>query len=512
MIERFYLKDHLSFKEISLEFDKNLIIFTGPSGAGKSILMDAILTLFGLKDCDARVIEATLNQKVDLKNWAIEEDDPNIFRYTKDKSARYFINNQQVSKKNIKLIGSPFINYLTLREFKEFENPELLKLLDAISIKEDKSYSKSLDSFYTNYHEYITATKELQEVQEQEKKIIDLKEFAAFEIQKIEEIDPKVDEYEELLRQKKELSKKEKIEEAIANASIIFEYETKVADALSLIEHDSSFFSDSFNELRAVFENATERLQELNDLNIEEMLERLEELSSLKNKHGSIEAALDYLESKKEELKRYENIEFEKTELEKRVKELKKRVDDQACIMTKKRTSALGILSQRVEHYLNLLYLEKVTFDIQPCQLHELGYDQISVSLKDTNLAKVSSGELNRIRLAQLAASSEFIQENGGILILDEIDANLSGKESMSVAKVLKLLSNSYQIFAISHQPQLSSYAQQHFLVYKENGESRVKELNKDEKVNELSRMISGDKVSQEAIQFANSLLNNTQE
>jgi DNA repair protein RecN (Recombination protein N) len=211
MIERFYLKNHLSFKELTLEFDKNLIIFTGPSGAGKSILMDAILTLFGLKECDAKVIEATLNQKVNLRNWAIEEDDPNIFKFTKDKSARYFINNQQVSKKNIKLIGSPFINYLTLREFKEFENCALLILLDAIASKEDKNYSKTLDSFNINYQEYIASVKELKEVEEQEKKITDLKEFAAFEIQKIEEIDPKIDEYEELLTQKKELSKKRRL-------------------------------------------------------------------------------------------------------------------------------------------------------------------------------------------------------------------------------------------------------------------------------------------------------------
>ncbi len=175
--------------------------------------------------------------------------------------------------------------------------------------------------------------------------------------------------------------------------------------------------------------------------------------------------------------------------------------------MTKKRTSALKTLSLRVEHYLNLLYLENVTFKLQKSDLHEMGYDQITVSLKNTDLAKVSSGELNRIRLAQLAASSEFIHDKGGILILDEIDANLSGKESMSIAKVLKLLCRTYQVFAISHQPQLSSFAEQHFLVYKENGESKIKELEKNERVQELSRMISGDKVSEEAVQFAQSLL-----
>ncbi len=507
MIERFHLKEHLSFKEVTLEFNKNLVIFTGPSGAGKSILMEALLTLFGLKECDAKGIEASLNLKINLDNWGIEEDEPNIFRYAKDKSARYFVNNQQVSRKNIKLIGSSFINYLTLREFKEFENEQLLTLLDAIVLKENKSYQKTVTSFESNYQNFLSSKRDLKKIEEEEKKITDLKEFAAFEISKIEGINPQVDEYKTLMLQKKELSKKEKIENALAEASDIFELESKVTDALSLLEVESSFFDESLNELRVTFENATERLNELSDLNIEEMLERLENLSSLKTKYGSIEGSLEYLAKKKEELSRYENIEFEKSTLEKKVKEFKQKVDEAATIMTQKRSTALKTLSLRVEHYLSLLYLENVTFKLQRSELHEMGYDQITVTLKNTDLNKVSSGELNRIRLAQLAASSEFIHDKGGILILDEIDANLSGKESMSIAKVLKLLCKTYQVFAISHQPQLSSFAEQHFLVYKENGESKIKELAKDERVQELSRMISGDKVSEEAIQFANSLL-----
>ncbi len=508
MIERFHLKEHLSFKELTLEFDKNLIIFSGPSGAGKSILMEALLSVFGLKECGAKLIEASLNKKLNLEDFGILDEEINVFKFHKDKSARYFLNNQQVSKKNIRQIGSEFINYLTLREFKEFENIELLKLLDAICLKKDKSYQKILDSFSKNYKAYLKNTNDLKKVQEQEKKIVDLKEFASFEISKIEEINPKVDEYETLLTQKKELSKKEKIENAIKSASLVFEFESKVTEALLLLECESSFFDESFNELRAIFENASDRLNELSDLDIEGMLDRLEKLSSLKNKHGTIENVLTYLDEKKGELESYENIEFEKSELIKEVEALKIKVDKDALVLSKKRELALKTLSQKTEHYLNLLYLENITFSMKKVELHSLGYDDISVTLRDAELSKVSSGELNRVRLAQLASASEFIYQDGGVLILDEIDANLSGKESMSIAKVLQILSKTYQIFAISHQPQLSSYAQMHFLVYKEDGESRVKILKKDERVAELSRMISGDKVSSEAMEFAKSLLN----
>jgi DNA repair protein RecN (Recombination protein N) len=102
---------------------------------------------------------------------------------------------------------------------------------------------------------------------------------------------------------------------------------------------------------------------------------------------------------------------------------------------------------------------------------------------------------------------SEFDIVDNGILFLDEIDANLSGKESDAISKVLKKLSSSYQIFAISHQPQLTSAANQHFLVDKINGKSFVKKLDNNQQIDEIARMISGEKVTLEALEFAKNLL-----
>ncbi len=508
MIERFYLKNHLSFKEVELKFDKNLIIFSGPSGAGKSILMDALLSLFGLKDTYASYIEASIHGDLKLEPFGINQDEPNIFRLTKEKSARYFINNQQISKKNIRQASSFFINYLTLREFKEFENSNILNTLDQIAIKSSKDHQALLSEFHKIYQEYKDINKKLEKIVEDEKKIIELKEFVSYEIKKIESIDPKIGEYEELLIKKRELSKKEKLEESIMSASSIFEYENRVSEALNLLEEDSIFFDEMINELKVIFENATDRLNDLDELNIEEMLDRLEELSSLKNRHGSIEEALNYLDKKREELNHFENLSFEKEQLKKDLDKLNIKLEESTTLITKNREEALITLSKKVESYLNLLYLNGINLTMNRVDLHENGVDEIHVSLKTTDLTKVSSGELNRIRLAYLAASSEFIQEKNGILILDEIDANLSGKESMSIAEVLKKLSKHYQIFAISHQPQLSSKADMHFLIYKENEKSQAKLLKRDDRIKELSRMISGEEVSKEAITFAKSLLN----
>ncbi len=507
MLERFYLKDHLGFDEVQMDFDRNFIVFTGPSGAGKSVLMEALLSLFGLKECDAKVIEASLNQKLGLETFGIDEEVPNIFRRTKEKSTRYFINNQQLSQKNIKTISKRFIRYLTLREFSEFENENLIALLDAIAVQKVKKHAQTVKEFQEAYHAYKDMRRKLSRIEEEEKRVMDLREFTQFEIDKIEKVAPRPEEYEALMEQKKALSRKEKIEEALGEASTIFALSPKVSEALSLIEADSTFFDDALSELESRFEETRLKLEELGDLDIETLLTRIEHLSELKRKYGSIEEALHYLEQKKEELEHYENIAFEKEQLQKEVQSILEKIRELAATLTRRRQQALKILQERVEYYLNQLYLEKITFRLSPAPLSELGEEQIALELKNTDLKKISSGELNRLRLAFLAASGEFIQNEGGILILDEIDANVSGKESMRIASVLQQLSRNYQIFAISHQPQLSSTADLHFLVQKQNGKSSVTRLDNEGRIKELSRMISAEEITEEATNFAKSLL-----
>ena len=106
MISRIYIKNHLSFKEVELEFGNGLSVFTGVSGAGKSILMNAILAVFGFKDSEAKLIEADAIYEFDMSEFGIESSEINSFKLLKDKSTRYFINNQSVSKKNLSLIAS----------------------------------------------------------------------------------------------------------------------------------------------------------------------------------------------------------------------------------------------------------------------------------------------------------------------------------------------------------------------------------------------------------------------
>ncbi|MEA1892478.1 MAG: AAA family ATPase [Campylobacterota bacterium] len=507
MIERFYLKDYLSFKEVELNPKSGLVVFTGPSGSGKSILMKSILASFGVDSCEASLCESCVTWELDTDNAGIEDDDINIFKHVKKEKSRYFINNQSVSKKAISKLSASHLKHLSLKDFSDFENENLIAILD------NRIQNKNIDIFTIKkrYKELFLEHKEvesqLRKIEEEEKKIVELKEFASFEISKIELIDPKISEDIQLLEIKKELSKKEKVLEKISSAIVIFESEHFVSNALDSLDIDSSFFDDTMNELRALFDSAELKFNALDDVDVEGVLNRIEELSELKRRYGTIEEILAYKEQKIIELAKYENIEIAKSDLVEREFKLNTELKQLADSLSEFRAKELNSFMTDLNGYLNELYLRDAQITMQDIEPNSYGKDELLLRLNETELQKISTGEFNRLRLAVLTLKSEFMNQNGGILMLDEIDANLSGEESMSVAKVLRELSKYFQIFVISHQPQLTSMGEQHFLVYKDDDKSMVKELDSEQKIDEIARIISGDSVSDEAKKFAKELL-----
>ncbi len=507
MIERFYLKDYLSFKEVELNLDNGLVVFTGPSGSGKSILMESILTSVGGSSCDAALCESSVTWEIDEEACGIENDEPNVFKHIKKEKSRYFINNQSLSRKAMSSVASSYLRHLSLKDFSDFENENLLSILDERIAKKNKRVRSLKKELTQSFAEYKTTQQALATIEEEERKIVELKEFAAFEIKKIADINPQPQEDEELLEIKKELSRKEKVVEKIQTANEIFNYEHLVSSALESLDVESSFFDDAMNELRAIFDGAEERFNALEDVDVEEVLNRIEELGGLKRRYGSIEEALEYKAQKEKELQKYENIEIEKHDLEQKYAELSRKLKELAEELTTLREVALESFEADLNRYLKNLYLREAKVSLMQTEYTKDGQDRLSIELSGTQLEKISTGEFNRLRLAVLALKSEHMSKNGGVLMLDEIDANLSGEESMSVARVLKQLAKHFQIFVISHQPQLTSMGDQHFLVYKDGNISKTKELNFDERVDEIARIISGDKISKEAKKFARELL-----
>ena len=356
MISRLFIKNHLSFESCELSFGEGLNVFTGVSGAGKSVLMKALLSAFGLSEATAQVVEIDAFCTLGLDD--ISDESPNVFKVLKQNSARYFLNSQSISKKNLSSACASFVRFLGAKESGEFENSALLGLVDALV--SEKNFAKNKADFASIFKELSSAKAELEKLKTDESHVEELKELASFEINKISQINPKIGELEELSELKKRLSKRDKIEQAWESASGIFELESAVIRALELCERDSAFFSDAMNELRSAKESLS--FEEMSDDEIEGVLDRIEALSGLERRYGSIERALEVLASKKAELEKLEKIEFEKTHLQNKVNELNSSANALASELSKARKKALPKLEAKLNEYLEKMYLPALIF------------------------------------------------------------------------------------------------------------------------------------------------------
>ena len=219
MIERFYLQEYLSFSQAELHFSNGLVVFTGPSGSGKSILMESILASVGLSSCDAKLCESSVPWQIDETQHAILNEEINVFKQIKKEKARYFINNQSLSRKVMAKITSKYLRHLSLKDYSDFSNEKLLELIDTKIALHTPSIKELQHNYTQNFYLLQHAQKELKTIEDEERRVIELKEFAAVEIQKIATINPQKGEDEELLKIKKELSRKEKVLQNITSAN-----------------------------------------------------------------------------------------------------------------------------------------------------------------------------------------------------------------------------------------------------------------------------------------------------
>ncbi|MEA1879333.1 MAG: DNA recombination protein RecN [Campylobacterota bacterium] len=506
MVERLYFNDLVTFDTVELEFNKGLVVFTGPSGAGKSVLMSTILSSFGYNtQGSATLCEVTLLKPTALQSEAYVLEDEVTIKTLKKEKLRYFIEGQNISKKALSEMFVPYVQYLSVRDKSGFESEALVKMLDNVLLASDKKFKKLKKEYTKRYTNYKVKSQELAKIKSDEAKLAELIEFATYEVEKIEKIDPKIGEELELLQVKQQLSRIDKIKASLATAMDIFAAESAVEEVYRLLEKDASIFTDAMNQVRADFEETEHLANELEELNVEEILDRLSDITALQQRYGSIEEALAYKEVKRKELLGYDNIAQDKSMLENflameytEISTLSRQISTLRQMQAKKLETVL-------EGYLKTLKLPALTFVFDTKTLDANGSDKLEIMLGGSSASTLSGGEFNRVRLALMASTIDK-DESQGVLILDEIDANVSGDESIAIATMISKLSSVYQIFAISHQPHLSALASQHIVVTKDASKSEVVVLGEEGRIDEISRIIAGENPTKEAIEFAKKL------
>jgi DNA repair protein RecN (Recombination protein N) len=505
MIERIAIRDMLTFKSAALEPSAGLNIFSGPSGSGKSALFTAVLALFGIKESEAAFVEAVISGAT-LEDF---DSDEIVVRQVKKDRARFFVNDSQVGKIALKNGFSDLVRYLNHKEVSDFSSENLLLLFDLFANRKYKNHNELVNAFRMEFEQYANRQRELEDLAKKEAKAEEMIEFAKFEIEKIESIAPKEGEYENLLNLKKLLSKKEKISDLAQKANEIYENTSPLFELYDLIGIDKTLLSDAMGDLADAIDKAADEVEKTEEIDPEALLERIEKLSSLIRRFGGISEALSHVRLKKDELTQFESIEEDIKKRQKEQQQLLIELEQKAALIRANRNEAKDDLERSISSYLKMLFLPEATFDLSSTDCLTITAGQeCRLRLNNVTTEKISAGEFNRLRLALLASREELQKSSEkSILFLDEIDANVSGEEASNIAKVLKTLSQTYQIFAISHQSQLTSKADHHYLVMKNDNISTVTLLDKEGRVKEIARIISADKITDSAIRHARELL-----
>ncbi|WP_104748416.1 DNA recombination protein RecN [Helicobacter cetorum] len=509
LIKRLKVCQNTVFEKLDLELKDGLSAISGASGVGKSVLITSLLGAFGLKESNALNIEVEfIAPFLDTEEYGIFREDNNeplVISVIKKEKTRYFLNQTSLSKNTLKELLKGLIKRLSNDRFSQNELNEnlMLSLLDGYIMHKNQAFSPLLNELENKFISLEKLEKEMHLLEDKKRFVKDLEERLSFEKMKLERLDLKEDEYERLLEQKKLLSSKEKMSDKITLALQVLDNTHKITHALESIGQDAEFLESALMEASALLEKEQAKLEECEHLDIEKVLERLSIVSGIIKDYGSITQAKERLDDVKNELHSLKEIDSNCKTYHKEIENLKteclKLCEEVGAFRKESLSHFNALLSTKAKE----LLLKSPSLSLEEAPMSEKGTQKLILNLQNSKLETISSGEYSRLRLAFMLLEMEFLKDFKGVLVLDEMDSNLSGEESLAVSKALETLSSHSQILAISHQVHIPAVAKNHILVFKENQKSVAKTLNNEERILEIARMIGGSENIESAISFA---------
>jgi DNA repair protein RecN (Recombination protein N) len=256
---------------------------------------------------------------------------------------------------------------------------------------------------------------------------------------------------------------------------------------------------------------------------LDEVEDRLAALDKLKRKYGaSVEQVLLFLEEVRTSLAAVESADDRRNALQKEVSRFTQAYESAAKKLSTRRREAAIQLGKRVEQELAALAMEKtrVAIGVEPAEWSERGADTVAILIAPNvgeelkPLDKIASGgELSRVALALKTCTGVRSGKNSvpRTLVFDEVDAGVGGSAAEAVGRRLKKLSAASQVICVTHLPQIAGFADHHYFVEKHSDHGRtlasIEELAPDARTREIGRMLSGERITQEALRHAEQLL-----
>ena len=550
MLRELRLNNLAIIKNLDLEFNDKFIALTGETGAGKSIILNGISLLIGERSHTDMirngaqglfaegVFELNENQKkrLDELGFEIEDDELIITRYfDRNAKSKITVNGSRMTLSRLKELMVNIIDLVGQHEHQFLLNSDYhLHLLDRFLDDEGKMLSKKI-------RESVNKIKKLNlqigNIEEEKSKIAEKKDILEFQLNEINSLELKENEDNELEEEYKILFNAGKISEKLEETSqFLKEGEFSILTALGRAKRNLEQLSDlseSYSELYDKIESVLYEVEEISysvdnfvgdveidDKKLEKIVERIDNINKLKLKYGStITEILEYRDKIEKDLSL---VNFESEELENLKKEKSELVGQyfqDSERLSEIREKIAENLQNTVDIQLDDLNMENAKFKVEITKTQEItiyGIDNaefmIAANVGETfkPLAKIASGgEISRIMLALKTVFSAV--DNISVLIFDEIDTGISGETVRRVAEKLRELSRNTQIICVTHSPQIAGRAQQQFFIKKEieNNftETKVHELNTEERIREIARIISGDNITEASINHAKEIM-----
>ncbi len=536
------VKNLALIKEAEVFFSDGLNIITGETGTGKSLVIGSVSLALGSRvtkdivrngEKEARIeLIFSLDNKrqEDILNELdipVSDDDMVILSRTiRDGRSIAKINSQTVTASTLKTVSEMLIDIHGQHEHQSLlYKRNHMKILDSFAAKE---IEEGLSVIKKDYARLLEVKKGLEEGPVDERDRTRQLDLLKFEIDEIEKADLKKGEDEELEEVYIRLKNSEKITSAVNNAVNLINSDSRES-AVNLVgnavaglneiegmDKQTDELSEQLGQIESLLGDFSMDANEFlrnTDFSEEVFLQtesRLNYINRLKSKYGdSYDAIMQSLEEKKKELLRLEDIESlrerlldEKDSLEESLKESCGRVS----MIRKEKADRLSKLMLEALKDLNFNDIG-FRIDVRPDEMKigENGFDEVEfmISMNKGEPLKslenvASGGELSRIMLALKSVLAKEDEIN--TLIFDEIDTGISGRTAQSVAEKLNIISRNHQVICITHLPQIAAMADHHFVIEKHSDENstqtRVRELGKEEMLEELSRLLSGAEIT----------------
>lgn len=544
------IKNFAIIEQVSLNFENGMTILSGETGAGKSIIIDAMNLMLGARATTDVIRHGAAKAEIEglfsfensraleqiLLEQGIEVADELIIRREILQNGRSVsrVNGQMVNLSVLKQIGQYLVDI-----HGQYDQEELMKsqhhirLLDSFGEAEFWSLK---DCYQTTFDAYRSLRKRVLEKQKNEQEHKARIEMLEYQIAEIEAADLKSGEDIQLNQERDKLLNHKQIADTLTNAYALLDNEdfsslnnlrSAMSDLQSLEEFDPDYkqLSSSLTEAYYVVEDVTKRLSDVVD-NLDfdgnrlmQLESRLDLLNTITKKYGgTVDDVLDYFSKISEEYNLLTGNDLSGDDLEVQLKNLEKELVERAGQLSQSRHELAVVLEDIIRQELQDLYMEKARFQVRftKGKFNREGNETVEFYIS-TNpgedfkpLVKVASGgELSRL---MLAIKSAFARKEGKTsIVFDEVDTGVSGRVAQAIAQKIYKIGQYGQVLAISHLPQVIAIADYQFFIEKISDEhstvSRVRLLTKEERIEEIAKMLAGDKITDAARNQAKELV-----